>query len=119
MPHPRYTPLATYPAIAGLVLCWLLYWLEGHPGLGASTTPLPLLLLATLGWLLGWISRLGSGTLLFFAGTALVIYPFLAGWFYGQAAGGALMAFAGLVRLLAWWKQNGKKRNQPMADRYT
>jgi hypothetical protein len=89
----------------GVLLSVLVYFIFNQQLI--SSSPLPLILMGIMGWLLILWFYLAGSLLLFSAGAALVVHPLIFSSVYWLIPGGLLMAYAGFSGFIKWWKQNG------------
>jgi len=73
-----------------------------------ESSPLVLIIMVSIGLLISFKNKLTGGSLLCFAGFALVVHPFLFTSTYWLIPGGLMAGISGIFFLTAWWKQNGK-----------
>ncbi|MBI1341997.1 MAG: hypothetical protein GC171_03575 [Terrimonas sp.] len=100
--------LSTIAILAGASLsaCFILYLLTGAEHQAAS--PLALIIIACVGWFFGFQWKLAGSILVLFAGTALVIHPFLFSTSYWYSIFALPLSVVGVLGFISWWKQNGR-----------
>jgi hypothetical protein len=72
-----------------------------------TSSPLALILIASVGLLASARFKLVGGTLLTFSGIALIVHPFLFSSSFWLLPGSLLISIAGIILLINWWRQNG------------
>ena len=72
----------------------------------SKSSPLALLIIASIGFLLSLKFELPGGIFLFFGGLALAVHPLLFTSSLWLIPGGAATGFAGFLTLINWWRQN-------------
>jgi hypothetical protein len=92
-------------AITGIALLAAAYVLQRAAMQDAS--PLVLLLIVMIGFILAFKFRLAGGIFLFFGGMASAVHPLLISSSYWLIPGGFMTGVAGLLILVKWWHQNG------------
>ena len=90
-------------AATGLLLSIITYLLIQKEG----SSPLALLVICAAGLLIFLRFILAGSLLLFCGGAALAVHPMLFISSYWLIPGGLMMAYAGLIGLIKWWRQNG------------
>lgn len=72
----------------------------------SHSSPLALLFIAAIGFLLSFKFKLPGGIFLFFGGLALAVHPLMFSSSLWLIPGGAVTGFAGFLILINWWRQN-------------
>lgn len=96
------TGIIKWSSPVALISAFALYFITEPSLSGAS--PLALLLVAASGWLLHLKEPIGGNLLLFFGGSALLLFPFLYHASFGYAVLALPVAASGAKGLLQWWK---------------
>ena len=94
----------TIIALAGSVLLATVYILQFNTI--SVSSPLVLMIVAAAGLLLSLKYQLLGNTLLFFAGLALAVHPFMFSSSYWLLPGAALIGYTGFSGLMNWWKND-------------
>jgi hypothetical protein len=95
----------TVLAYTGLVL--LSIALIAKNEIAGDTSPLALFLILIAGLLASLKYPLVGGTLMFFSGLAIAVYPALFSSSLWLVPGAVFVSLAGFIYLINWWKQKG------------
>jgi hypothetical protein len=95
--------LVKWVATLSLVAGFALYFLLDNPA--ASTSPLALLAVAALGYLIALKEPLSGSIMLGLAGASLLVYPFLYHSPLEYVIVGLLCFSSGVILLIQWWNK--------------
>lgn len=94
--------LVKWAAALGLIAGFAIYFLLDNT---AASSPLVLLLLATLGYLVALKEPLSGSILLGLAGASLLVHPFMYQSSLEYVIVGLLFFSSGVLRLIQWWNK--------------
>jgi hypothetical protein len=92
--------LVKWGATLGLVGGFIIYFLLDNAG---ASSPLALLVIAALGYLVTLKEPLTGSILLALAGASLLVHPFLYDSSLEYVIAGLLFLSSGVIRLIQWW----------------
>jgi hypothetical protein len=95
--------LVRWAATLGLVAGLAVYFLLDNEG--ATSSPLALLIIATLGFVVTLKEPLSGSILLGIAGASLLVHPFLYNSSLEYVIVGLLFFSSGVIRLIQWWNK--------------
>lgn len=95
--------LVKWAAALGLIAGFAIYFLLDDTA--ATSSPLVLLLLASLGYAVALKEPLSGSIMLGLAGASLLVHPFMYHSLLEYVIAGLLFFSSGVIRLIQWWNK--------------